>query len=317
MKAGKSGKTASSGLHRWRALGLALLCAGLLAGGMTRFFSNNLMRYLLQIFLYICLGEAWNLLSGFAGMTSLGQQLYVGLAGYSVAIVTTLWKLPFSLGLLLGALVSAAVACLLIGVFFRMRGMYFAIATWVAAEAAEKIFLDWKYVNQGGGMTIRIVPYPDIYRIYVLALVLCVATLLLVSALLRSRLGLGWMAMRDEPEAAASVGVNLRRAKWLAYILGAVFTALAGGVFFINKGVVYPESGFSITWTVSCVFICIIGGGGTLLGPVLGAVIYVILQEFLAHYPGWSNMMLGLITVLVIRFLPNGLVSLIPKRKRL
>ena len=292
-----------------RVLFSALLCLLLLLGGLTRAFSNNLMRYLLQIFLYISLGEAWNLLSGFAGMTSLGQQLYVGLAGYSLAIVTTLWGLPFSLGLLLGAAVSAAVAAALSVILFRMRGMYFAIATWVAAEAAEKLFLSWKYVNQGGGMTVRIVPYPDIYRIYVLALALCVVTLLTVSMLLRSRMGLGLMAMRDDPEAAAASGVPLRRQRLQAYLLAAVLTALAGGVFFINKGVIYPESGFQVSWTVSSVFICIIGGTGTLAGPVIGSVIYVLLQEILAHYPGWSNIILGLITILVIRLLPGGLAG--------
>ena len=199
-------------------------------------------------------------------------------------------------------------------ILFRMKGMYFAIATWVAAEAAQKLFLNWKYVNQGGGMTVRIIPYPDIFRIYVLALTLCLLTLLFVSVLLRSRLGLGLMAMRDDPDAAASSGINLFRTRLTVYILSAMLTALAGGIFFINKGVIYPESGFSVTWTVSSVFICIIGGSGTIAGPIIGAVVYVLLQEFLAHYPGWSNIMLGLITILVIRFLLGGLISLFRNR---
>lgn len=287
-----------------------LLCAALYVSGLAGALSSNLMRYLLQIFLYIVLGEAWNLLSGYAGMTSLGQQLFVGLSGYAVAVVTSLWGLPFSLGLLLGALLSAALAVLFSLLLFRMRGMYFAIATWVAAEAAQKLFQNWKYVGQGAGMTVRIVPYPDLSRLYVLALSLCLLAVLFVALLLRSRLGLGLVAMRDDPAAAASVGVPLLRSRLLVYVLSAVLTALAGGIFFINKGVVYPESGFSVSWTVSSVFICIIGGTGTLAGPAVGAVVYVLLQEFLAHYPGWSNIMLGLITILVIRFLPGGLISL-------
>ena len=299
-----------TGASRIRGALLALLCVGLYAAGLTGVLSSNVMRYLLQIFLYISLGEAWNLLSGYAGMTSLGQQLYVGLSGYAVAIVTSLWGLRFSLGLLLGAAVSAAVAVVLSLILFRMKGMYFAIATWVAAEAAQKLFLNWKYVNQGGGMTVRIVPYPDIFRIYVMALTLCLLTLIFVSLVLRSRLGLGLMAMRDDPEAAASIGVQLFRSRLSVYFLAAMLTALAGGIFFINKGVIYPESGFSVIWTVSSVFICIIGGTGTIAGPVIGAVVYVLLQEFLAHYPGWSNIMLGLVTILVIRFLPGGLISL-------
>lgn len=320
MKVFPSWKPAAAGGGRGARNVLLLLCfGGLFAAGVTRAFSNNIMRYLLQIFLYIALGEAWNLLSGFAGMTSLGQQLYVGLAGYSLAIATSLWGMPFSVGLLLGAAVSAAIAAVLTMILFRMKGMYFAIATWVAAEAAEKAFLSWKYVNQGGGMTVRIVPYPDIFRIYVMALVLCALTLVFAAAVLRSKLGLGLTAMRDDPEAAASIGINLYRTRFAVYLLAAVITSLAGGIFFINKGVIYPESGFSVSWTVSAVFICIIGGTGTIGGPVIGAVLYVLLQEFLAHYPGWSSIMLGLITILVIRFLPGGIISLfrmIPRGKR-
>ena len=211
---------------------------------------------------------------------------------------------------------KSVIASGVIPVLFRMKGMYFAIATWIAAEAAQKIFLDWKYVGQGAGMTIRIVPYPDIFRLYVLSLVLCVAVLLLLSAILRSRLGLGLMAMRDNPPAASTIGINLFRIRFLVYEISAVRAALTGAVFFINKGVIYPESGFSITWTVSAVFICIIGGTGTVMGPVIGAVIYVLLQEFLAHYPGWSNIMLGLITILVIRFMPGGIARQLDKLKK-
>lgn len=315
MKIGKTGNR-----RNFAGLGsvlLILLCGFLYVVGFTKILSTNFMRYLLQIFLYICLGEAWNLLGGFAGMTSLGQQLYVGLAGYSVAVVTSLWHMPFFLGILLGMLVSMIVAAFLSPVLFRMKGMYFAIATWIAAEAAQKIFLDWKYVGQGAGMTIRIVPYPDLSRIYILALTLCILVILILSKLLRSKMGLGLMAMRDNPTSASTIGVNLFRTRFLVYEIAAALTALTGAVFFINKGVIYPESGFSISWTVSVVFIGIIGGTGTVEGPVIGAVIYVLLQEFLAHYPGWSNIMLGVTTILVICFMPGGIARKVPDLLRL
>lgn len=305
----------SRSLPLFRALMLLALAAALCFAGLGGLLSGNAMRYLLQIFLYISLGEAWNLLGGFGGMTSLGQQLYIGIAGYAVAIATTLWKLPFSLGIILGVLASVVIAAAFSPILFRMRGMYFAIATWIAAEAAQKIFLDWKYVSQGAGMTIRIIPYPDVLRLYVMSIVLCVVVLLLIAALLRSRMGLGLMAMRDNPSSASTIGVNLFRIRFLVYGISAALTALSGAVFFVNKGVIYPESGFSISWTVSTVFICVIGGTGTMAGPVIGAVIYVLLQEFLAHYPGWSNIMLGLVTILVIRFMPGGIARQLPAVK--
>ena len=288
---------------------LAAVTAALFALGACGLLSSNTMRYLLQIFLYIALGEAWNLLSGFAGMTSLGQQLYVGLAGYSLAVVTTLWHRPLLTGLLAGALVSVLIALLLSRLLFRLQGMYFAIAGWVAAEAAEKLFLNWGFVGRGSGMTVQLPVYPTVDKIYLLALLVCAGSVGISLLILRLKLGLGLLAMRDDPVAAATVGVNLAWSRLAVYLTAALITALAGGVFFLNKGTIYPDSGFSIGWTVSVVFICIVGGTGTVLGPVVGSAVYVLLREYLAHYPGWSNIFLGLVTVVMILFLPEGIVS--------
>lgn len=295
---------------------LIVLCVNgfLLILGLTGVFSANVMRYLFQIFLYATLGEAWNLLSGYAGLTSLGQQLFIGLSGYAIAVATSTYRLPFFLGILIGLAISVLCAYLLSFVLFRMHGMYFAVATWVAAEAMSMFFFSWKYVNQGGGMTMRITPYPTIHQLYPLALLLFCFALTGITLLLRSRLGLGLMAMRDDADAASATGVNLRKSRLIAYLTAAGFAALAGGLFLVNQGTVYPDSGFQITWTVSMVFIVIIGGSGTVAGPIVGAVAYVLLREYLASYPGWSNIILGLITILVILFLPEGIVGTLQSR---
>ena len=282
--------------------------------GCTGLLSGNAMRYLLQIFLYIVLGEAWNLLSGFAGMTSLGQQLYVGLAGYALAVAAGKWQLPLPLCLAFGVLVCLAAAAALSGLLFRIQGMYFAIATWVAAEAVEKLFFSWKYVNQGGGMTVNLSPYPPTSAIYCMALILCVGTILLICWILRSRMGLALMAMRDDIMAASAIGIRVRRVKFIIYLIAAALSGLAGALFFVSKGVIYPDSGFAVSWTVSAVFICIIGGTGTVGGPAAGAVVYVLLREFLAHYPGWSNIILGPVTILVILFLRGGMAGAFRRR---
>lgn len=271
--------------------------------------SNNAMRYMLMIFLYITLGEMWDLMSGFAGMTSLGQQTFIGLAGYSVAMAATVYKLNFYCGIAIGAAVSLCTAVLLAVILLHTRGMYFAIATWVAAEAFGTFFSSWKYVNQGAGMNITITPYPKTSELYMLALFLCAAALLTIHLLMRTNIGLGLTAMRDDISAAASLGVNVERNKLIVYITAAFFTSLAGAVFFINKGTIYPESGFDISWTISMVFIVIIGGIGTIEGPIAGAVIYVLLNEYLAHFPGWSNIIMGAVSILVILFMPKGIVG--------
>ena len=116
------------------------------------------------------------------------------------------------------------------------------------------------------------------------------------------------MAMRDDVQAAETSGVNVKKCKREVYIIAAFFTAIAGSLFFLNKGTIYPESGFDIGWTISMVFIVIIGGSGTIEGPVAGAVVYVLLSEFLARYPGWSNIILGTVAIIMILFCPQGIV---------
>ena len=291
-----------------------ILSVGLFVIPYTGLINNNAMRYMVQIFLYISLGEVWNLLSGYAGMTSLGQQAYIGLAGYSVAMATTVYKLHFTVGILIGILVSTVVSLILAFLLLRMRGMYFSITTWVVAEALGTFFLSWKYVGQGAGMTVSIVPYPRVDALYIMSLILVLVTLVIVYLLLRSKIGLGLTAMRDNISAAVSLGVDIGRIRLLVYIISAVITGIAGSIFFINKGTIYPDSGFSISWTISMVFICIIGGTGTIEGPVVGAVIYVLLQEFLAHYPGWSNIILGIIAILIIIYMPKGIVGTIKEK---
>ena len=287
----------------------------LFALGEAGIFSNNAMRYLMQIFIYITLGEMWNLLSGFAGMTSLGQQTFIGIAGYSVAMATTVYKMNYGAGILIGVGICIITSSFLAFLLLKMEGMYFSITTWVIAEALGTFFLSWGYVGKGAGMTISISPYPRIDAIYAMALILCFVTLIVVFLLLNSRLGLGLTAMRDNISAASCMGVNIGRSKFVVYLIAAIFTGLAGAILFINKGTIYPESGFSIGWTISMVFIVIIGGSGTIEGPIVGSIIYVFLQEFLAHYPGWSNIILGILAIVIILFMPEGIVGAIKNRK--
>ena len=163
-------------------------------------------------------------------------------------------------------------------------------------------------------MTIPVKQIPKVRELYLLALTLCIIALVVIYALLRTKTGLGLTAMRDDADASSSVGVNIFKSKLLCYLICSLFIALCGGLFALQKGSVLPSSSFSIDWTVSMVFIVIIGGVGTMAGPILGGIIYVILSEFLAHYPGWSNIILGAIAILVIIFLPDGIIGTLQKK---
>ena len=274
---------------------------------------NNIRRILIRMFLYCAMAVVWNLMSGYTGMTSLGQQAFVGIAGYSMAVMTSTYLASYWVGLLVGGAIGAVLALVLAVILFRMRGMYFAIATWVIAEALKTFFLSWKFVNQGGGMSVMGRP-TDRTIIYMVALLICVATIVTVYLLLNSKLGLGLTAMRDDPDAASSVGVNIFKSKLICFVVAGIFTALAGGWYFLNNVSIYPNSGFGNSWTVAVVFIVIIGGIGTMAGPIVGSVVYIMLSEILADYPGWSNIILGFIAILVILFLPDGIIGTLQKK---
>lgn len=270
---------------------------------------NNTLRYLFKIFLYIVMGSMWNLMSGFTGMTSLGQQVFVGLAGYSVCVMTTTCNMSFWMGILCAAVIGVVFSLLLSTFLFRMRGMYFAVATWLIAEAVRLWFNSWGFVKMGVGLTVKTQQIPKIGPLYFMALALMVITIVVIYGLLRTKTGLGLTAMRDETDAASSVGVNIFKTKLFCYVVACLFISLAGALFFLNKGSIIPSSGYDIDWTVAMVFIVILGGTGTMSGPILGSIIYVLLDEFLSHYPGWSNIILGVLAILVILFLPKGIMG--------
>lgn len=296
-------------------ISIIVVCVALLyILGLTGVFSSNLMRILMSIALYTVLGSMWNLMSGFTGMTSLGQQSFIGLAGYSLCVVTATFGLTIWLGLLVGALLSAVLALLLALILFRMRGMYFAIATWVTAEALKLFFTSWKFVKMGAGMTVKARPYPTTPQIYYIALTIAVIAVLVVFLILRSRIGLGLNAMRDDADAASSIGVNIFKSKLFCFVVCGFFTGLAGGVFYLNQGSIFPAGGFGIQWTVATVFIVIIGGIGTIEGPVLGAIIYVALSEYLNKYPGYSMIILGVIAIVMIVALPHGIMGTLERK---
>ena len=291
------------------ALVIALVVVGF-AGG------NNIRRILVRIFLYCTMASMWNLMSGYTGMTSLGQQTFVGLAGYSMAVITATYGMSYVVGWIVGGAVGAVVALILSVILFRMRGMYFAIATWVIAEAFKTFFTSWKFVKEGNGMSVS--GRPGREAIYLLSLALLVVTLVVIYLLLKSRIGLGLTAMRDDADAASSVGVNIFKSKLLCFVIAGFFTALAGGMYFLNNITIYPTSGFSNSWTVAVVFITIIGGIGTMAGPIVGTLVYILLDEILVKMlPGeWTNIVLGAIAILVILFLPDGILGTLQKKLR-
>ena len=266
--------------------------------------------------LYITLGQMWNLLAGYAGLVSLGQQMYIGLGAFTVAIAAENFGIPFVPALVLGGLVSMVIAIGLSYLLLRMKGMYFSIATWMFAEAVMLVLSNMAYFGRGQGLFIVSARAITGHMYYYSAALLVVAMVVVVVAL-RSKLGLGLFAIRDDDNASATCGVPQFRSKLYCMMISSFVTGVCGGVFYMTQVWVQPSAAFSISWTVAAVFMVVIGGIGTIAGPILGGVIYVFLSQYLSTLSqiGSLNMViLGVIAVAVILLAPNGIVGSLEKR---
>ncbi len=281
------------------------------------------MRLLIEIFYFLALAQLWNLLAGYSGLISVGQQAFVGLGGYMLfslamfAGVPVLWALP------LAGVLTALIALPTAMVAFRLSGPYFAIGTWVIAEVFRLGFAQAAPLGGGSGISlpvgmVRAMAANRSAReslVYWIALGIMLVVVLGVWLLMRSRIGLGLSAVRDNEEAATSVGVRTRRLKFAVYVATAGITGLIGALIFLQKLRITPEAAFSVNdWTVLVIFIVVIGGIGSLEGPILGCILFFVLREFLSDLGTWYMIILGAISVGIMLVEPRGLWGLITSR---
>jgi branched-chain amino acid transport system permease protein len=271
--------------------------------------SEYMLLFCMLFLLYLALSQMWNLLAGYSGLISLGQQSFVGLGGYTVAVFCNYYQVPLWISILLGGIFSCLLALLMSLFIFRMKGVYFAIGTWIFAETLLIWFGNWKYVKYGMGLFIKPPRNPSMEEIYYAAFIVGVGSVILVYALLRSRLGLGLMAMRDDDAVAETMGVKVFRSKLYCFLIGAFVTGIAAGILYVFQVFIQPYKAFAIDWTVKLVFIVIIGGIGTIEGPIVGALIFVLLSQGLAEYFSVSMLILGVIAILVILAAPKGIMG--------
>lgn len=312
--------TRSTPASRIAALVAVAVLAGVAAAPL--WASTAELRLITEILFYLALATMWNLLAGYAGLISVGQHAYVGLGGYLMfsfvlfAGMNPLWSIPLS-GLL-GALISAPVAWLV----FRLKGPYFAIGTWVVAEVFRLTAAQMSSVGGGSGLSIPVSVMRNLgskdqreMLIYFSAFVLCVGAVLLVYVLLRSRVGLALTAIRDNEVASRSLGVQIGRIKFFVYVAAAAVTTMIGNLIFITKLRISPDAAFSVNdWTVFVIFIVVIGGIGTIEGPIIGTLLYFLLREFLADLGAIYLMILGALAIVIMLAAPKGLWGLLVKR---
>jgi len=276
--------------------------------------TEYLMLFFMLFCLYLSLSQMWNLLSGYSGLISLGQQAFIGLGGYTMAVATNYYGVSIWLAVLLGGVFSAGLALFMSLFIFRMKGVYFAIGTWIFAEALMMWFSNWEYTKYGMGLFVKPPRAPSMVEIYYAAFIVGVGSVVLVYVLLRSRLGLGLMAMRDDESVSETMGVEVFRSKLYCFLIAGFTTGLTAGVVYVFQIFIQPYKAFAIDWTVVLVFITIIGGIGTIEGPIVGALIYVLLSQLLAEYMSISLFLLGAIAIAVILMAPKGIMGTLQDR---
>jgi len=268
---------------------------------------------LIMLFVLIIFAVMWNLLAGYAGLVSVGQQAYVGLGGYAMVRMVDAGLPPFP-AIFVAAVVTGVVAWALSWFILRMKAGEFAIATWVIAEVIRSI-VSFDPIVQGetGTSVLALNAYaPEVRRVtvYLLALAGMAGAIWGTWALLRGRIGGQAQAIRDDEEAAASVGISTFAVKQRIYILASVGCALAGTLWLASAITFQPRTGFGIQWSVFMLFMVLVGGIGTFVGPILGAILFFALQEAFGHLGAWYLAGIGIVAILFALYLPRGLVGL-------
>ena len=305
-------------------LGLVLLTVGAaLAAVAPSLLDAGWLRLASEVLLMLAMAQMWNLLAGYTGLVSLGHQAFIGIGAYLLFYVSDRFEIhPFALVPVAGAacaVVAAAIAPLL----FRLRDAYFSVGIWVFAEIVYVLATKTRELGATSGVALKSIRLVDVETFarnsFWISAAIALAAVAGVRLLMRSRLGLGLMAVRDNELAATSIGVDVWRNRLAAFVISAFGCGVAGAAQFMGTMFVSPEAAFDVNWVVAMMFIVVIGGIGTLAGPIIGTVLYFALREGFAAWAGvsgsWYLVAMGLVAIAVMRFAPRGLWGWVLERR--
>jgi len=263
-----------------------------------------------KLLLYIVLAEAWNLLAGYGGLVSLGSSSFFGLGAYVTVGLLNHTDSGIALALAASALVAMALALVMSRGLFRLRGLYFTVGTLALAEALRLLVVNVPWFGGATGLFVN-VDLPDTTGLFRDATLLLVLASLVMTLATGSRFSVLLRAVRDDEDAASQVGVRAFRVKLAAFMVASALIAIAGGLQAIKLGAIEPYGSFGLQWSVDPLAIVIIGGLGTRLGAIVGAIFFVTIGELLADYPELHVAITGVILIVLIRFAPRGLCGLL------
>jgi branched-chain amino acid transport system permease protein len=276
------------------------------------------MREFVEIACYFIFAMMWNLLAGYGGMVSIGQQVFFGCGGYVMLMLGNFAGVNPFVAVPFGALAAAVVAVPVSFIAFRLQGGYFAIGTWVIADVFRLSFANLSIVGGGSGTSLTALRGIDKATretvTFLIALASLVASIALVYLFLRSKRGLALLAIRDNEIAAESQGIDVSGMKRAVYVVAAFGCGLAGALFFVGNLRISPDAAFSVNWTAFAIFMVVIGGIGRIEGPIVGALVFWLLNKFFSDYGTWYLLGLGLLAIVVTIFFKQGLWGYLQQR---
>ncbi|REJ61937.1 MAG: branched-chain amino acid ABC transporter permease, partial [Proteobacteria bacterium] len=310
------------------------IAALIVAVALPFFAGRSTIQDMFFILTMLVLAQWWNLLAGYGGLVSVGQQAFVGMGAYAMFGMVILAGWDPVPSILIAGLAALILAIPTAFFAFRLQGAYFAIGTWVIAEVTRLSVAQWKQLGGGTGTSLPRSATKNMWGVewikdlldvktsaardilaYWLALILALLTIGFIYWLLRSRRGLGLSALRDNFTAAKSLGVDAGAIKWFVFLISALGTGLAGGLIYMQKARISPDAAFSVLdWTAYVIFIVVIGGIGTIEGPIIGVIVFFLLQNILADYGSWYLLILGVIGIAIMLFAPKGLWGLFSQK---
>ena len=282
------------------------------------------LRAVATIFMFIALSQAWNIIGGFTGYASFGQVVFFGMGGYFTAVVMLKWNFSFWLALVLSGCFAALFAILIGQPLLKLKGHYFAIATLGVAEGMREVVINLPDLTGGGaGISVPIAgkfaktQYLGDGGFYLLFLALAIFALGIGTLVSRNKFGYGLRAIHQNEDAAAAVGINTVRSKVMAYALSAFITGIVGASYVFQQITIFPERLFDVEITVLMIMMVVIGGSGTVLGPLVGALGLQFVSEYLRqHFTNAHTFILGGIIIVAVILIPQGAVNYLREGRR-
>jgi branched-chain amino acid transport system permease protein len=272
---------------------------------------SSWLREFVRLSCYFIFAMMWNLMAGYGGMVSIGQQAFFGFGGYIMLMLGNFGDVNPFVAVLLGAIATAVVSLLISKIAFRLQGGYFAIGTWVISEVFRLTFANISSVGGGSGTSLTALRGIEKATresvTYWMALACVVGSIVLVYSFLRSKQGLALLAIRDNEVAAKSQGIAVGRMKLAVYAVSAFGAGLAGALYFVGNLRISPDAAFSVNWTAFAIFMVVIGGIGRIEGPLVGTLIFWLLNKFFSDFGTWYLMGLGLLAIVITIYFKQGL----------